>query len=54
MTGLPQLTIDGRETRPAPPAPSGQHEAPPLFSASRSIRGQLAMPTDAQPAGAPQ
>ncbi len=41
-----QLTIDGRETHAAPAQPSGQHEAPPLFNAPQTIRGQLAMPTD--------
>lgn len=46
MTGPSQLTIDGRETRPASAQPSGQHEAPPLFNAPQTIRGQLAMPTD--------
>ncbi len=46
MTEHPQLTIDGREARPAPAQPSGKHEAPPLFTAPQTIRGQIAMPAD--------
>jgi hypothetical protein len=41
-----QLTVDGRETRLAPAQPSGVHDAPPLFAAPQTIRGQLAMTTD--------
>ncbi len=53
MTEHPQLTIDGRETRPASALPPGQHEAPPLFGAPQTIRGQIAIPST-QPTGAPQ
>jgi hypothetical protein len=48
MTEPSQLTIDGREARPAPAQPSGKHEAPPLFTAPATMRGQLAMPTDTE------
>lgn len=38
-----QLTIDGREETLEPPAPSGKHEQPALFSAPLTLAGQQTM-----------
>ncbi len=51
MTEHPQLTIDGRETPTIAPETVDlprSYDAAPLFTAPQTIRGQLAMPTDAQ------
>jgi hypothetical protein len=44
MTESLQLTVDGREERPRAPVAALTFEAPPLFNAPATVRGQLALP----------
>ncbi len=51
MTEPSQLTIDGLETPSRAPEtvdPPRSYDAAPLFTAPQTIRGQIAMPTDAR------
>jgi hypothetical protein len=41
MTEPLQLTVDGREERPTAPVAALTFEAPPLFNAPQTIRGQI-------------
>jgi hypothetical protein len=44
MTQPAQLTVDGREEAPRAPTRPDTFDAPPLFTAPRTVRGQLALP----------